>query len=495
MAMLKNYLLMLMLGTSVLALPACNDDDDPVPPLPSGEEHPYSDDIVTNGVILYGSIKGDRTFSADSVYYLDGYVFVESGELTIEPGTVIMGFEQPSNAQNPQWKDSNGNKSEGAASSLIITREATINAAGTAENPIIFTSAEDQEALGGALNLSPADSKLWAGLIILGKAPVYSNGDTETQVEGIPDGEDRALFGGNDENHNSGVLTYVSIRFTGADIGDGDEIQGLTLGGVGRGTTIQNIDIFVSGDDGIEIFGGTVNIKNLSVAFAEDDAFDFDLGWSGFGQYLFGLQRADDGDHGGEWDGASPEDAPLYTTARLYNMTLIGQGSSGGRGENLPAILIREGGALSIYNSIITDFNGKGIEVQDSGNPESSYNRIVNEGMAELAGNTWWTLNASSIAEMVVPTSSDDFNPGDPDASGLIAYLEADNTFADPMLTGISRENESNGLDPRPADSGFPVSVSEPSVENTPYAGAFEPGAQTWLAGWSALSRFGILSE
>ncbi|MEX2436158.1 MAG: hypothetical protein WD735_05685, partial [Balneolaceae bacterium] len=219
--LLKIFMIM-ALAASVLV--SCGDEDNPVTPNDDDDDgggvvvdnHPYADDIRENGVILPSSIDGDRTLVADSVYYMDGYVYVESGTLEIKPGTVIMGFEEPSSV------------ADGNESAMIITRNAQIDAEGTAENPIIFTSELDAEPFGETIILNQTNSKLWAGLIILGNAPAYSAGNTDAiQIEGIPDGEARAQFGGDDEEHSSGILKYVSIRFSGAEIGPGDEIQGL----------------------------------------------------------------------------------------------------------------------------------------------------------------------------------------------------------------------------------------------------------------------------
>ncbi|MBD3617653.1 MAG: T9SS C-terminal target domain-containing protein [Gracilimonas sp.] len=460
-----------------------NDDDD------NTEQHPYASDIRDNGVILPSSIDGNRSLSADSVYYLDGYVFVESGTLTIEPGTVIMGFEEPSEV------------ADGNETALIITRNARIDAEGTAENPIIFTSELDGEPFGETLILNQTNSKLWAGLIILGNAPAYSAGNTDAiQIEGIPDGEARAQYGGDDEEHSSGILKYVSIRFTGAEIGPGDEIQGLTLGGVGRGTTLEYIDIFVSADDGIEIFGGTVDIKYISAAFAEDDAFDFDLGWSGTGQYMFALQGGNGADHGGEWDGASPDNAPLYSTARLYNMTLIGLGqNSTERGADAPAVKMRDGSAYSIYNSIITDFNGLGIEIEDRSESEDSYDKTildVNGDGASVTGNIWYTGNASSIETMIEVTSG---SPRDTDGSTIAAWLnDRDNVFEDPALGGICRTQGCGILDPVPSSAAAAsgaATVADANVDQTTYKGAFDPASPAWITGWTSLARYGYLSE
>lgn len=494
---LLRIFMIMALAASVLV--SCGDDNNPVTPNDDDDDddngevvdaHPYADDIRDNGVILPTSIEGDLTLDADSVYYIDGYVYQESGTLLIEPGTVILAFEEPSEV------------AEGNESSLIITRNAQIDARGEVDNPIIFTSEFDGEPFGETITLNQTNSKLWAGLIILGQTPIDSEGANEVQIEGIPDGESRALYGGDNPEHSSGFLEYVSIRFTGAEIGPGDEIQGLTLGGVGSGTTIQNIDIFVSADDGIEIFGGTVDIRNISVAFAEDDAFDFDLGWSGTGQYLFALQGGNGADHGGEWDGGKPDNnQESYSTARLYNSTLIGLGlNSNERDSDAPAVMMRDGSAYSLYNSIITDFNGLGIQIEDLDQTEDSYDKTVNNvngDNASIAGNMWYTGNASSIESMISVTGDDS---RDADGSNTAAWLnERDNIFEDPQLGGISRQVGEGNLDPRPANplalNNSAVTVADDNVDQTAYIGAFDPSAPLWIEGWTTLARYGYLAE
>ncbi|MEZ4799223.1 MAG: hypothetical protein R2809_05460 [Flavobacteriales bacterium] len=134
----------------------------------------------------------------------------------------------------------------------------------------------------------------------------------ETQIEGIPETEPRGIYGGSNDTDDSGILRYVSIRHGGTDIGAGNEINGLTLGGVGSGTVIEHIEVFANADDGMEFFGGTARVKWATVAFCGDDSFDYDEGWRGYGQFWFTVQDPADlsgGDRGGEHDGGTdPED-------------------------------------------------------------------------------------------------------------------------------------------------------------------------------------------
>ncbi|MDQ7051624.1 MAG: hypothetical protein Q9P14_01515 [candidate division KSB1 bacterium] len=175
-------------------------------------------------------------WTSDKVYVLDGFVFVDEGaELWIEPGTVIKG------------KPGQGEQ----ASALIVARGGKIYAMGTPTHPIIFTAEADDVTDPNDL---PLDARgLWGGVIILGRAGLNST-PGETAIEGIPTTEPRGLYGGNDDDDNSGVFRYVSIRYGGTDIGAGNEINGLTLGGVGRGTVIEFVEVFNNKDDGFEFF-------------------------------------------------------------------------------------------------------------------------------------------------------------------------------------------------------------------------------------------------
>ena len=260
--------------------------------------------------VLSGAIGSNTTWTSDKVYELAGKVIVPEGIiLNIEPGTIIKG------------RSGSGS----LASALIIARGGQIMAVGTAERPIIFTSVLDDiepgELDGG--NLTELNNETWGGLIILGSAPISAgNGDTEAQIEGIPADEEYGRYGGNDANDNSGILQYVSVRHGGALIGEGNEINGITLGGVGSGTTIDHIEVAATLDDGIEFFGGTVNVSNAIISYQGDDGVDIDQNYSGTVDNFVVIHGGDDTDEGLEIDG--PEGS-TYTDGKfmLKNGTLI----------------------------------------------------------------------------------------------------------------------------------------------------------------------------
>jgi hypothetical protein len=167
---------------------------------------------------------------------------------------------------------------------LVVSREGKIMAEGTADEPIIFTTVADNLESGAinSPNMSPLNNGLWGGVIILGKAPISAKNEAiQLQIEGIPTSDQNGLYGGTESAHNSGVFKYVSIRHGGTNIGAGNEINGLTLGGVGTGTEINNIEIVANQDDGIEWFGGTVSVENVIVWNSGDDGLDTDQDWLG----------------------------------------------------------------------------------------------------------------------------------------------------------------------------------------------------------------------
>ncbi len=219
--------------------------------------------------LISGQITENLTLTSDKMWTLQGRVSVINGAtLTIEAGTIVKALA--------------GTGSN--ASCIIISRGSMINAQGTAEQPIVFTSVADDIEIGQLFGTSLNENVngLWGGLIVLGNAPISASGNMlSVQIEGIPASDPSGLYGGDNPNDNSGVLSYISIRHGGANIGEGNEINGLTLGGVGSSTVINNIEIVANQDDGIEWFGGNVNCSNLLVWGTGDDCIDIDQAYGG----------------------------------------------------------------------------------------------------------------------------------------------------------------------------------------------------------------------
>lgn len=266
----------------------------------------------SNVITVASNITSNTTWTKSKEYHLAARVVVTSGAtLTIEAGTVIKG-EAGSGAN---------------ATALIIARGGKIMANGTAAEPIIFTTVADQITTGQieSPNMDATQNGLWGGVLILGKAPISASGNAESvQIEGIPASDINGLYGGSDPADNSGVFTYVSIRHGGANIGEGNEINGLTLGGVGSGTKIENVEIVSNQDDGIEIFGGTVNVNNIIIWNASDDQIDCDQAYAGTLDNFIAILGSGS-DHGLELDGG---EGTANATFTLSHGTLKGKGAN-----------------------------------------------------------------------------------------------------------------------------------------------------------------------
>lgn len=235
----------------------------------TGTVNKTAEPVEETVIEISSNITENATWETGKTYILRARIAVVDGvTLTIQPGVVVKGAAG----------------TQANATALIIARGAKLMAEGTADQPIIFTSVADEIEPGmiASPNLDPNSSGLWGGLIILGKAPISVASDNETaQIEGIPADDPNGTYGGSVADDNSGVIRYISIRHGGSNIGEGNEINGLTLGGVGSGTVVEYVEVVGNQDDGIEWFGGTVNVKHALVWYAGDDAIDTDQSWGG----------------------------------------------------------------------------------------------------------------------------------------------------------------------------------------------------------------------
>lgn len=316
-----------------------------------------------NTAILAGDITSNRTLHNDTIYIMQEYVKVRSGAtLTIEPGTIIKGDNTVGNGKP----------------TMIITRGAKIIADGTKNQPIVFTSVQ------------PAGSRLagdWGGLVILGKATTNRPADCSTcagaavaaaepgvqiQIEGdLDDAQGGGLYGGLDDNDNSGILRYVRIEFPGILITNNNEINGLTMGGVGSGTTIENVQVYSSNDDAFEWFGGTVNAKNLIATATLDDDLDTDFGYRGKVQFVI-VQRDStrndppstsnifESDNDNPFTTFTPRTRPVFS-----NVTAIGP-KSGTLSAWGSIARIRRASQNSIFNSVLMN-SPIGINLDNNG--------------------------------------------------------------------------------------------------------------------------------
>jgi hypothetical protein len=379
---------------------------------------------ASNTVEVTGDIKVNTTWTADKIYSLKGFVYVTDGAtLTIQPGTIIKG-------------------DKGTKGSLVITRGSKIDATGTATNPIVFTSA------------FPAGSRSagdWGGVIILGKAPVnqVTNGVNEVVIEGglLPTAGGAAskytTYGGTDAADNSGTMKYVRIEYAGIPFAPDNEINGLTMGGVGSGTTLDYIEVYRSGDDAFEWFGGTVNAKHLLSIGAWDDDFDTDFGYSGKVQFAL-AQRVktiadQSGSNGFESDNdatgtsKTPFTAPIFSNITIVGPLATATTTSGYNANFQHAVQIRRGSAMSLLNSVLGNYV-EGIYLDDAlGTPVSSTN--YTNGSLVIKNNLIYGCNTKYNAT----TAANYGEVKGKDATSKLVFeagLRADNTFA--STTSIS---------------------------------------------------------
>ncbi|SDD82159.1 hypothetical protein [Niabella drilacis] len=349
----------LLFGIATLFFASCgNDKGDSIDPPKTGTE------IVVgqadgSGSPLPSTITTSTTWTANNKYLLKGFVYVPDGvTLTIEPGTIIKG----------------DNKSKGT---LIIAKGGKIIAQGTADKPIVFTS-----------NFPKGQRKAgdWGGLILLGKAPVNLPED-KLKIEGgltVPTGTTLNQYGGTNPADNSGVLKYVRVEFAGVEYSTDNEINGITFGGVGSGTQVSYVQVYRSGDDAFEWFGGTVNADHLIATGTWDDDFDTDNGFSG--KVQFGISQRNplyrdksesngfESDNDGNGSIATPQTKGVFS-----NMTIIGP--MDGTGNTIHeyfkhAAQIRRNSSLSIVNSLFVGFP-IGVYIDDTKGTATSLNYLA----------------------------------------------------------------------------------------------------------------------
>jgi hypothetical protein len=423
-------------------------------------EYVLPDEYVT--ISDNGGGTGTTTWTADKEYLLDGVVFVNEGQtLTIEPGTVIRA--ETGQAEN--------------ASALVVARGGKIIAEGTSEKPVIFTVKGDD--LEGSVPIE--NNGLWGGVIILGNAPVNSP-DGESAIEGLSLEDSRTLYGGTDESDNSGILKYVSIRHGGTKLEDGNEIHGLTLGGVGNGTTLEYVEVISNRDDGFEFFGGTVNGRYLLSAFCGDDAFDFDQGYTGNCQFIAGLQA---GATGNLLIELSDYEGHPKTRPTISNATLIGRGMD----ENGETARFDNSSAGTIANSLFLH-QKHGIYIEYSGDNLDSYQQFI-DGHIKIMNNVFYMVGNNSARQILGVYSKIVSDVTEQDSIVNAAFEDGNNLLEDPLILYNPQHIDAMNLLPSNSELGEIYNLSNRWFEDTDFKGAFGP--DNWLKDWSILHNRGLL--
>ncbi|MGB2245061.1 MAG: hypothetical protein ACPIA1_06915 [Flavobacteriaceae bacterium] len=276
-----------------LLLGSCSSDDNTI--IDDNTPTDPTNEIAIGSVGGIVKLSGITNWTSDKIYTIGGKIVVTEGAtLNIAAGTLIKALPGTGND----------------ATAIVVARGGTINAVGTATAPIIMTDANDQitlEDVAAGNFVSPnrlaTDRGRWGGLVLLGKGTI-SDSSPEAAIEGIvAAGDDNwNMYGGDDDSDSSGRISYLSIRHTGTQVTPDSELQGLTLGGVGSGTTIDHIESYASNDDGLEIFGGSAILNHIVVYAHGDDGLDTDFGWNGTINNAV-IELAADSDTAFEYDG------------------------------------------------------------------------------------------------------------------------------------------------------------------------------------------------
>lgn len=466
----------------------CSDDDGAAEPSDGGLR--AGDQILFEDGTTIGNGDNEFVFTGKQtlkkgVYLLKGWVYVRDGaELTIEPGTIIKG-------------------DKATKASLIIERGGKLYARGTASDPIVFTSGQP------AGSRRPGD---WGGLIICGQA---KNNQVEQQIEGGP----RTKHGGDDDEDNSGILSYVRVEFAGFPFDKDKEINGITFGSVGRGTQVDHVQVSYSNDDSYEWFGGTVNCSHLVAFNGWDDDFDTDNGFSGKVQFCLSVREPHIADvsqsNGFESDNSSDGAAVTpYTACAFSNVTFVGPvgrndfknssdyitggtlfpNNGSGLGKFQAAMQIRRSSRLSCYNSVAVGFPiGLMLDSQKGDTQKAAADGLLNLKGICFGGMTITGSDANKVYEDRQVTY---------DADGKASVVEGTTSFStafflkeenrnrvvdlsDMKLTGAS---SALGVDYLPQAGscllGGAVAVPAGLVE-TSYVGAFSGASDSWMTGWT----------
>ncbi len=446
-------------------------------PMPTGSTAETGLDVV----YVDASITASTTWTADTIWILaaNTIVYVEAGTLTIEPGTTILGEQ---------------------GSALIVTRDGDIDARGTADAPIVFTSAQPEGSR------KPGD---WGGVVLLGDAPL--NKSAPRQIEGIEGDEPRAKYGGVDEFSDCGALDYVRIEYAGFEAFEGNELNGLTMGGCGRNTFIRHVQVHMGLDDGIELFGGTVDLKWIVLTGIGDDSLDWDEGWQGRVQFLVIHQYpvhpdpavTKNGDEGFESDGNITdtdgdkilENIAPFSMPVVTNVTMLG---SNDPASSQSAMHLKEGTGGDLHNMIVGYQTSRGLDIQDALTVDMAI-----AGDLDITHSLFFSIGATGNVYAASETSPD--NDGDFNEGGWLQAPAKDNRFGD---------NSGIPAPAAPVNGKPPAWVSDPTVfwippagseaegsawtvpdedfyDSVNYVGAVRPGATVpWWEGWVAFPYF-----
>ncbi|BAV94734.1 hypothetical protein [Ichthyobacterium seriolicida] len=422
---MKTLKIKILLLSILFTVISCKED------IPGNNDQPNNESKKYD---LKGDITKNTTLKGGITYTLIGGVKVKDGvTVTIEPGTIIK-----------------SHPTEPSVAFLLFERGSKIKAKGTKEKPIVFTSGKTDKKAGD-----------WGGVILCGKAPINMGKEATSEVANV-------TYGGNVNDDNSGIMEYVRIEYTGNIINESKEHNGLTLNGVGSGTTIDYVQVYKGKDDGFEFFGGTVNASHLVSTDCKDDSFDWTYGWVGKGQFWLAKQGSNNGDRGIEGDNDSRNnDSTPYSAPVLSNISLHGSKKSGDSGSM--GLKLRAGTKVKIYNAVVEGFSKLG----DIQHDQTIAN--LNDGSLLIQNSIFRNNTTNTFAYL-----NNDRTPANPSDGKAINHDDNNNTYSN---------NNSKTYDI--TTKAKSISQEDAWFDNVNYIGAFSEaergtnGKNDWTTGWT----------
>ena len=434
------------------------------------------------------SINADLTIPARSgtAYQINGRVDVgidvggaatpnatgRTAILTIEPGALIF-----------------GNGGDADNDYLVINRGSQIQAVGTEARPIIFTARENLTAAG----VTDTSQGLWGGVILAGRAPISNCNATvaggTAGCENTVEGTGNVLYGGAVANDSSGRMQYVQIRYSGVAITPNNELQGLTLGGVGSGTTISHIHVHNSADDGIEVFGGRVNARNLVLTGTDDDALDTDVGHQGAFQFVIAVQRTGNGSsdpRGFEIDSNGSEDALPRNDFRIANYTLVQRLTSTSIA-NSAAIHLRGGTDARLANGVIVHSGNSCVNLDAAQTVRAADAALQDNGPPVFNSNYFACTRPANAATNSTAAVVDDGNVTAAQIQTVLTGAPSSGNVLDGTSAGLSGTFITAG----PAAAVTPFNASTMNftgsgfLVSTNYIGAVRDANDIWFRFWT----------
>jgi hypothetical protein len=395
-------------------------------------------------IVVTGNVANGETWTNGFYYVLRGAVFVPQGvTLNIQAGTRVIG-------------------EAGSVGTLIVSQGGRLNAIGTREQPIVFTS--DQP-------IGRRGRGDWGGIIINGRAPInFESG--EASGEG-----DTGSYGGTDPNDNSGTLRYVRVEFSGVEFSPDNELNGIAFQGVGRGTQVDHVQAHMSRDDAIEFFGGTVDVKHAVLTNAADDSLDWTFGWIGRAQFVAIHQRGDDADNGIEADNNEfNNNVTPRSNPQIYNITLCGDPDRNEGGESPRGANLRRGTAFTIRNFLVTGFKTVGFQIETTNTATTGQ---VDNGTSQMGAGVAWGMPTNMHASVMTYITSGRFPNVRVGVDGGLSPNCFRHEQPDFRPTSVATLAGGQLAPIQPPNDGF--------FEVVTFVGAVPPApADDWTTGWTS---------